>query len=104
MVQGMTGPASPPPSPLLFCASLRGRPGRNVTEKILRGGTFGGASRNLQSDSVGTERSAPFNAAAEYARAGATTGVAGSPTQLGLATEGTMCTSIFGIWFMRTTG
>ena len=39
-----------------------------------------------------------------FARAGAITGVAGSPTPVGFSVDGTMKTSICGIWFMRSTG
>src|SRR5438105_6944541 len=46
----------------------------------------------------------PLRARSALASAGATTGVAGSPTPVGLALEGTMCTSMRGAWFMRSTG
>src|SRR5437660_10415156 len=46
----------------------------------------------------------PLRARSALASAGATTGVPGSPTPVGLALEGTMCTSMRGAWFMRSTG
>ncbi len=38
------------------------------------------------------------------ATAGPIGGVPGSPTPLGFFVDGTMCTSIAGIWLMRSTG
>ena len=60
-----------------------------VTPELLKGRSYSGL---------------PVSCAIALATAGAMGGVPGSPTPVGALVEGTMCTSIFGIWLMRSTG